>query len=613
MKKILILSLLFISNLSAQQYYYTYSELKGLEDQSNNTHLFYRLFYYKLVGPPFGTVQSNSIYRYDPITNTETFFLFDGSLLPDNYKSVEDYDFWENDFDRYIYVSTYVSTEGFPQVYRYDQMDPIFAPDIWGSGRNIELSRQDTNKIIVSFFSSPYNNFKSTDWGNNWDTLANGYEILSVSPFNDNIIFASQWPTLFKSTDGGISFNIVDTGRIYSNNFIYDTDETHIFALDNRLGNHLMVSNDIGNAFSWEEKYFSSNSIFISVDYSQSGSIYLADGRYIYHSSDYGETFSDYKVLDRKIVGIYKKPASDKLYAATKYDLYEITPSTIVSIKHLPVDPEILNWYPLKTGNKWVYENSIEADKYRNSIEVIKDTLIQGKKYFKEKYLSNETTNYFYERIDSSDGKVYRRIGDSDVVYYDFTADVGDTVLFDRGNEYEYGWVLENQQSFNEFGISSTLRFFNVLLYGSGYRLYSFVKDIGLYKDEGGEVLYTQSLLKGFIKDGIVYGDTSLVTVDVRDPKKVPTEFFLFQNYPNPFNPTTNIGFRIANFGFVTLRVYDVLGREVATLVNEEKQPGEYEVEFNPASGIKNLASGIYFYKLQAGSYSSTKKMIYLK
>ena len=221
-----------------------------------------------------------------------------------------------------------------------------------------------------------------------------------------------------------------------------------------------MVSNNIGNAFSWEEKYFSSNPIFISIDYSQSGSIYLADGRYIYHSSDYGETFNEYKVLDRRIVGIYKKPASDKLYAATKYDLYEITPDTIVSIKHLPVDPEILNWYPLKTGNKWVYENSIEADKYRNSIEVIKDTLIQGKKYFKEKYLSNETTNYFYERIDSSEGKVYRFIGDSEVVYYDFTADVGDTVLFDRGNEYEYGWVLENEQPFNEFGIRFHFKIF---------------------------------------------------------------------------------------------------------------------------------------------------------
>jgi len=105
---------------------------------------------------------------------------------------------------------------------------------------------------------------------------------------------------------------------------------------------------------------------------------------------------------------------------------------------------------------------------------------------------------------------------------------------------------------------------------------------------------------------------------DVNDPS-VTDRFSLSQNYPNPFNPITNIGFRIANlpdskagFGFVSLKVYDVLGREVATLVNEEKPAGEYEVEFD-ASGIVNLASGIYFYKLQAGSFSDTKKFILIK
>ena len=83
----------------------------------------------------------------------------------------------------------------------------------------------------------------------------------------------------------------------------------------------------------------------------------------------------------------------------------------------------------------------------------------------------------------------------------------------------------------------------------------------------------------------------------------------LDQNYPNPFNPTTNIEFRIADFGFATLKVYDVLGREVATLVNETKVPGNYEVKFNAA----NLPSGIYFYRIQAGSFVEAKKMILLK
>jgi hypothetical protein len=100
-----------------------------------------------------------------------------------------------------------------------------------------------------------------------------------------------------------------------------------------------------------------------------------------------------------------------------------------------------------------------------------------------------------------------------------------------------------------------------------------------------------------------------LPVTDIIDGVNSPTYFKLFQNYPNPFNPTTSIQYAVESKEFVSLKVFDVLGREVATLVNEEKQPGVYEVEFD---GSK-LASGIYFYKLQSERYSSTKKMIYLK
>ena len=91
--------------------------------------------------------------------------------------------------------------------------------------------------------------------------------------------------------------------------------------------------------------------------------------------------------------------------------------------------------------------------------------------------------------------------------------------------------------------------------------------------------------------------------------KQVPREYNLFQNYPNPFNPSTKIGFRIPDFEFVSLKIYDILGREVSTLVNEEKPAGSYEVEFNAA----NLSSGAYFYKIRAGSFVQTKKMILLR
>jgi len=90
-------------------------------------------------------------------------------------------------------------------------------------------------------------------------------------------------------------------------------------------------------------------------------------------------------------------------------------------------------------------------------------------------------------------------------------------------------------------------------------------------------------------------------------------EFNLGQNYPNPFNPSTVISYQLPVSGVVTLKVYDILGNEIATLVNEEKQPGNYEAEFDASSGIRNLVSGIYFYQLRAGSFLETKKMVLIK
>jgi len=85
--------------------------------------------------------------------------------------------------------------------------------------------------------------------------------------------------------------------------------------------------------------------------------------------------------------------------------------------------------------------------------------------------------------------------------------------------------------------------------------------------------------------------------------------YYLGQNYPNPFNPTTNIEFNIQNCEFVSLKVYDIIGSEVATLVNENKTSGIHNVTFDAA----NLASGIYFYKLQAGNFTAIKKLMLLK
>jgi len=138
-------------------------------------------------------------------------------------------------------------------------------------------------------------------------------------------------------------------------------------------------------------------------------------------------------------------------------------------------------------------------------------------------------------------------------------------------------------------------------------------------------------VLESFIMDtsvvvmGEVIPDGGIVTISRFDPNyianedKQPDDFILFQNYPNPFNPTTSIQYSVSSRQFVSLKVYDVLGNEVATLVNEELTAGSYTIQFNSeelSSGISTnggYASGVYIYILQSGNNIASKKMILLK
>jgi hypothetical protein len=99
------------------------------------------------------------------------------------------------------------------------------------------------------------------------------------------------------------------------------------------------------------------------------------------------------------------------------------------------------------------------------------------------------------------------------------------------------------------------------------------------------------------------------VGIDSEKDQIVPREYILQNAFPNPFNPLTTINYSVPEVSFVSLKVFDILGNEVATLVNENKPVGNYEVEFSAAG----LPSGIYFYRLESGSFTETRKMVLLK
>jgi hypothetical protein len=138
----------------------------------------------------------------------------------------------------------------------------------------------------------------------------------------------------------------------------------------------------------------------------------------------------------------------------------------------------------------------------------------------------------------------------------------------------------------------------------------------GTYKAEVGVVAYYSGFLKGsskFTNKQAFIMSTFTVHVSgssgINDEQKLPTEFNLAQNYPNPFNPTTIINYQLPSNSHVVLKVYNMLGQEAATLVNEKREAGKHTVEFDAS----RLTSGVYFYRIQAGSFTQTKKLLLLR
>jgi hypothetical protein len=237
--------------------------------------------------------------------------------------------------------------------------------------------------------------------------------------------------------------------------------------------------------------------------------------------------------------------------------------------------------------------------------------------------------NIYYERIDSSSSKIYKYdeslgLPDDEYLIDDLLAEPGDTVLSYRfylpGSSFT---IVIRDTLFEKWGLTKTKRVFKEIGAVIPIPSYSLTQDIGMdsmFFDWDYNTTDTY-VLKGCVINGIVYGDTT--TVGVEDEENpIASDFKLEQNYPNPFNPTTSIQYSISSRQFVTLKVYDVLGNEIATLVNEEKPAGEYEVEFNGHSDKgQNLPSGVYFYQLivkgpeinSGQAIIQTKKMVLLK
>jgi hypothetical protein len=605
-----------------------FSELKVMEDQQGNTHLFYRINTYYENPPVYQW--SNNIYHWDLLSGIDTLFISDSGIESPGYnfnKWVSDVDYWNNNPAEFIFSGGATAGqffEGSAYITRFDGYTNYFGL-FHGFGNYIDIATSDDSLLYAGIYADGGPGIlQSLNGGRSWDSLSAEYQFLSLCPSNDNIYFVENADRqLLKTTDAGNTFTLVDSEFVVDSRFFYDSDGQHIYR---KTSNKLIVSDNLGGPSSWNTAYTTTaNAPFnFCNDNSVPGSIFITEGRTLFHSHNYGNSFYEIAILESDIVGLYKEPDSEVLFIATLYRIYkyDIYDPSFEIIKSITPASEVYDWFPLNIGNYWVYvvyhsEGGIGSYLGVETLEIV-DTmsLANGLKYFlyKHSYLdgSSDTT---YIRLDSLSGKLfaYSSVSGNDLLFDDLMAELGDTVCYEFNPTWSCQIVqLERGYDFyQQIYLIKEYRPLNMYSLFSGHTLMKGMGMLDIY--HGTYTNYNISWLKGCIIDGIVYGDTSLfVSVDDEE-NLIASEFKLEQNYPNPFNPSTTIRYEIPERSFVTIKVYDVLGNEIATLVNEEKPAGEYEVEFRPESSIKQPASGIYFYQLKAGSFTQTKKMILLK
>ena len=175
------------------------------------------------------------------------------------------------------------------------------------------------------------------------------------------------------------------------------------------------------------------------------------------------------------------------------------------------------------------------------------------------------------------------------------------------------GWIYPHKWTNGSAGILMFSGPFNFAPKDTQWVMIALIPAKGNDRFESIKIMKEKAAILGSLPyDSLAFGTTPyrIDYIDSTDNRIViPSNYSLSQNYPNPFNPTTTIEYNIPYDGFVVLKIYDILGREVKTLVNEEKSAGNYSVTLNASS----LASGVYFYRLSAGNYTSIKKMVVLK
>ncbi len=408
------------------------------------------------------------------------------------------------------------------------------------------------NGLYIS--STTIHNFPHDFWKE--VQLCDVYGLHSLVENKNGIIFAATYSEIYRSSNGGKNWeNTGFSGNVFDKE-LYTTSTGDILAC---TGSGI-IYRSTDNGTSWGQTVIGipNNNLVENFSYSESGKMFVelydttSGVKELHLSTDNGVTWKlSSSILKFANISYLKTHKSGLCFASTNQGLYRSTDdgeNWSLSTNGLPGGIPIGTIEYLANGN--IFAGTLGEGIFKSTDGGIT--------------WSQTAFNTFdiYSIVQNKNGQIFAGTGGNGVYY---------------SNDYGVSWK----------DISSGLKD-------------KYIYDLLVTNNEG---LIAVSYRSVYIAPGTVTG------VKEKQERIIPSYFILKQNYPNPFNPTTTINYSVPKAGLVTIKVYDALGREIETLVNEEKLSGNYKVEFN---GNK-LSSGIYFYRMQARNFVETKKLILLK
>jgi photosystem II stability/assembly factor-like uncharacterized protein len=459
---------------------------------------------------------------------------------------------------------------------------------------------------------------RSTDAGETWEKQSSGSDAdLSSLSFIDSLngFVSGRGPTLLKTINGGaawtpLSFPSTQSARLYG---IFFADSMHGCVVGDNT--RIFSTEDGGQLWQVADSlHHSAAGSYLSKLRGVAGQrmLFLGSSSLVVTSSDNGVTWTDYSNTlpssvfheSRNIVATIPgstRPAIECVLVA-HYDSYSDSPFASAPGAN-----------DNATGTAAVMEAARICSGYRFA-STLKLVAVSGEELG---LLGSQQ----YAEAARNENRNIIGVVNADMLGCPFS---GDTLNFGVGSFYGRNRLVDSCVAYNQ-------------RYGIGLHIITGVDSAGVSDHASftrygydavilsgsGEHIHTQNDLATALNFGLVRRAAQLMiaagaelasvigraTEVERASNSQPKQFLLHQNYPNPFNPTTEIQFSIAKLSIVNLRIFDLLGREVATLVNEQRPGGDYSVKWEAG----NLPSGVYFCRLQAGSYSETRKLVLLR